>query len=79
MFGFCTSMFEEDSAATLPLIPLTGLVGAVAAPAADPTVVAATSAVAPVPIHRAQRRRLVLRLVSLCMWDVPLFFLLFAS
>jgi hypothetical protein len=80
VFGACTSMLEVDSAATLPLAPLRMLVGAVAAPAADPTVVAATSAVAPVPIHRAQRRRLVLRLVSVCMWDIPLsFFLLFVS
>ena len=81
VFGFCTSMLEVDGddAATLPLAPLRVLVGAVAAPAADPTVVAATSTVAPEPIHRAQRRRLVLRLVSVCMSDVPLFFLLFVS
>jgi len=76
VLGFCTSMLDAWSAATLPLATPGALVVVVAAPATEPIVVAATSAVAPVPMNRAQRRRLVLRLVSVCMWDVPLFFLL---
>ena len=65
--GFCTSMLEAGSAATLPVAPEGALAGVVAAPAADPMAVAATSAVAPVPMSRAQRRPLLLRLVSACM------------
>ena len=76
VLGFCTSMLDAWSAATLPLAKPEALVVVVAAPATEPIVVAATSAVAPVPRNRAQRRRLVLWLVSVCMWDVPLFFLL---
>jgi len=76
VLGFCTSMLDAWSAATLPLATPGALVVVVAAPATEPIVVAATSAVAPVPRNRAQRRRLVLRLVNVCMWDVPLFFLL---
>jgi hypothetical protein len=76
VLAFCTSMLDAWSAATLPLAPAGALVGVVAAPATEPIVVAATSAVAPVPRNRAQRRRVVLRLVCVCIWDVPLFFLL---
>lgn len=76
VLGFCTSMLDAWSAATLPLATPEALVVVVAAPATEPIVVAATSAVAPVTRNRAQRRRLVLRLVSVCMWDIPLFFLL---
>jgi len=76
VLGFCTSMLDAWSAATLPLARPGAFVGVVAAPETEPIVVAVTSAVAPVPRNRAQRRRLVLRLVSVCMWDVPLFFLL---
>ena len=76
VLGFCTSMLDAWSAATLPLAMPGAFVEVVAAPATEPIVVAATSAVAPVPRNRAQRRRLVLRLVSVCMWNVPLFFLL---
>jgi hypothetical protein len=47
VLGFCTSMVEPVMAATLPLAPRFD--GAVAAPAADPSVVAATSATAPAP------------------------------
>ena len=69
VLAFCTSMLDAWSAATLPLAKpgaFTG-VGVVAAPAAEPIAVAATSAVAPVPRNRVQRRRVVLRLVSVCM------------
>ncbi len=45
--GFCTSMVEPVMAATLPLAPM--VEGAAAAPAAEPSVVAATSATAPPP------------------------------
>ncbi len=76
VLAFCTSMLDAWSAATLPLARPGAFVGVVAAPATEPIVVAATNAVAPVPRNRAQRRRVVLRLVSVCMWDVPLFFLL---
>ena len=65
--GFCTSMLEPESAATLPLAPLKEVEGVDAAPAAEATAVAATSAVALVAMNRAQRRRLVLRLVMVCM------------
>jgi hypothetical protein len=76
VLAFCTSMLDAWSAATLPLARPGAFVGVVAAPATALIVVAATNAVAPVPRNRAQRRRVVLRLVSVCMWDVPLFFLL---
>ena len=66
---FCTSMLDAWSAATLPLAKPGAFAGVDvgAAPAAEPIAVAATSTVAPVPRNRAQRRRLVLRLVSVCM------------
>jgi hypothetical protein len=67
VLAFCTSMLDAWSAATLPLARPGALVGVVAAPATEPIVVAATNAVAPVPRNRAQRRRVVLRLVSVCM------------
>lgn len=76
VLAFCTSMLDAWSAATLPLARPGAFVGVVAAPATELIVVAATNAVAPVPRNRAQRRRVVLRLVSVCMWDVPLFLLL---
>jgi hypothetical protein len=66
VLGFCTSMVVPVMAATLPDAPI-GL-AAVAAPPADATAVAATIAVAPVPRHRAQRRRTVLPLVGVCIW-----------
>jgi hypothetical protein len=66
-FGFWTSMLEPAIAATLPKAPIGALAG-VAAPAAEPTTVAVTIAVAPVPRHRAQRRRAVLPLVGVCIW-----------
>ena len=47
LLGFCTSMVEPDSAATLPVAPMGALAGVVAAPAADAIVVAVTSATAP--------------------------------
>jgi hypothetical protein len=75
VLAFCTSMLDAWSAATLPLARPGAFVGVVAAPATEPIVVAATNAVAPVPRNRAQRRRVVLRLISVCMWDIPLFFL----
>ena len=65
--GFCTSMLEPESAATLPVAPLNEVEGVDAAPAVEATAVAATSAVALVAMNRAQRRRLVLRLVMVCM------------
>jgi hypothetical protein len=65
--GFCTSMLEPMIAATLPDAGMRAFAGA-AAPAADATVVAATSAVAPVPRHRAQPRRRVLPLVGVCIY-----------
>ena len=67
VLGFCTSMLEPESAATLPLAPWKEVEGVDAAPAAEATAVAATSAVAPVAMNRAQRRRLVLWLVLVCM------------
>lgn len=67
VLAFCTSILDAWSAATLPLANPGALVGLVAAPAAEPIAVAATSAVAPVPRARAQRRPLVLRLLSVCM------------
>jgi hypothetical protein len=76
VLGFCTSMLDAWSAATLPLAMPGAFVEVVAAPATEPIVVTATSAVAPAPRNRAQRRRLVLRLVSVCMWSVPLLVLL---
>ena len=76
VLGFCTSMLDAWSAATLPVATPGALVVVVAAPATEPIVVAATSASRRCRRNRAQRRRLVLRLVSVCMWDVPLFFLL---
>ena len=76
VLGFWTSMLDAWSAATLPLATPGGPVVVVAAPATEPIVVTAISAVTPLPRNRAQRRRLVLRLVSVSMWDVPLFFLL---
>jgi len=77
--GFCTSMLEAPSAATLPLAPL----GALAVAAADAGTAAATTAtattaalaptaIAPVPRHRAQRPLLGRRLVGVCMWMFPL-------
>jgi hypothetical protein len=65
--GFCTSMLEPMIAATLPDAGMRAFAGA-AAPAAEAAVVATTSAVAPVPRHRAQRRRAVLPLVGVCIW-----------
>jgi hypothetical protein len=47
VLAFCTSMVEPVMAATLPLAPM--FEGVVAAPAAEPRVVAATSATVPVP------------------------------
>ncbi len=70
LLAFWTSMLEPLSAATLPVAPMGAV--AVAAPAAEATAVAATSAVAPVPRNRAQRRRVVLRLVRVCIGMVPL-------
>jgi hypothetical protein len=71
VLAFWTSMLEAWSAAMLPLAPPPpappGALGVVAAPATLPIVVAATSAVAPVPRNRAQRRRVELRLVVVCM------------
>jgi hypothetical protein len=67
VLGFCTSILEPMIAATLPDVGMRRFAGA-AAPAADATVVAATRAVAPVPRHRAQRRRTVLPLVGVCIW-----------
>jgi hypothetical protein len=64
VLGFCTSMLEPMIAATLPDAGMRAFTGS-AAPAADATVVAATRAVAPVPRHRAQRRR-VLPLLGVC-------------
>jgi hypothetical protein len=63
--AFCTSMLEPVTAATLPETGMGALVG-VAAPAAEATIVAATIAVVPVPRHRAQRRRVVVPLVRVC-------------
>jgi hypothetical protein len=64
--GFWTSMLEPLSAATLPVAPMGAFEEVVAAPALEPTAATATSAVAPVPINRAQRRQLLLRLVGVC-------------
>jgi hypothetical protein len=65
--GFCTSMLDPESAATLPLAPEKEVEGFDAAPAAETRPVAATSAVALVAMNRAPRRRLVLWLVRVCM------------
>jgi len=80
VLGFCTSMLDDWSAATLPVANPGAFVEVPAAPATEPIVMAPTSAVTPVPRNRAQRRRLVRRLVNGCMCNVPLFFpLLFVS
>jgi hypothetical protein len=71
LLGFCTSMVEPDSAATLPVAPMGALAGAVAAPAADASVVAVTSATVPAA-NWAQRPRLMLRLVGVSMSNIPL-------
>jgi hypothetical protein len=70
VLAFCTSMVEPVTAATLPLAPM--VEGVVAAPAAEPRVVAATSATAPVPTYRARRRRLLLQLIGVSMSNIPL-------
>jgi hypothetical protein len=70
--GLCTSMLDAWRAATLPVATPGAFGEVVAAPATEPIARAATNAVAPVPRNCAQRRRLVLRLVSVCMWSVPL-------
>jgi hypothetical protein len=57
-------MVEPLSAATLPLAPMGAVVEA--AEAEEAMAVAARSAVAPVPRNFAQRRRVELRLVSVC-------------
>jgi len=67
VLGLCTSMVEPERAATLPLAPPGALAGAVAAPAVEAIVVAVTSATAPLPMNRPQRRLLVLRLVGVSM------------
>ena len=75
LLAFCTSMVEPLSVATLPVAPMGGPV--VAAEAVEAMAVAATSAVAPVPRNFAQRRRVELRLVSVCIWGGSSFFALF--
>jgi hypothetical protein len=70
VMGFCTSMFELLSAATVPLAPESGFVGA-AAPAVDANAAATTTAVAPVPRMRVHRR-LVRRLLTVSMLLFPL-------
>jgi hypothetical protein len=60
-------MLDAWSAATLPVAKPGAFVEVVAAPATEAIVVAPTSAVTAVPRNRAQRRRLVLRLVNVCM------------
>jgi hypothetical protein len=64
VLGFCTSMLEAARAAMLPLAPI-GPFAVEAAPADDAAAVVATITAAPVPRHRAQRRRLR-RLVGVC-------------
>jgi len=64
--GFCTSMLDPMIAATLPEVGMRAFAGAAAPAAAGATVAAATSAVAPVPRHVAQRRRAVGPLVGIC-------------
>ncbi len=72
LVGFCTSMLDALSAATLPVAPA-GAFDVVAASAVEARAVAATSAVAPAPKNRVQRRRVVLRLVGVCMSVCPSF------
>jgi hypothetical protein len=74
LLGFCTSMLDPLSAATLPVAPM-GAAEVVAAPAEalDPSIPAARRAAAPVPRVRAQPRLGVRRSVGVSMVVVASF------
>ncbi len=68
--GLCTSMLEPLRAATLPEAPM-GRVDVVAAPTGLVAATPAANTTAEPPKSRPQRRRLVRRLVGICISVVP--------
>jgi hypothetical protein len=72
VLGFCTSMLEALSAATLPDAPRGRIGVVVAAPAAVAVAVIVRRTVIPPPRKRGQRRRVVRLLVGVCISVVPL-------
>jgi hypothetical protein len=67
VLGFCTSMLDPLSAATLPMAPIGALDVAAPAEALDPSIPATTSAEAPDPRMHPQSRRGLRRSVGVCM------------